>query len=105
MNRLAIIVLPIFLLFLSGFAKHGNKDVVNYLNTSDTIVLDNVSYKLAWSSHPDENYYKQEYLPAHERVGSYSNMILIDFLTTPDSVTKIVGAKVSEMQSREKRDM
>ena len=105
MKKLLIVALPAFVIFLSGFTGHGKKDVVNYLNTSDKIVLDDVTYKLSWSSHPTENYYKQEYLPAHETQESYSNMLLIDFLITSDSLKNVVASKVAEQQNQEITDI
>ncbi len=52
------------------------------------IVFEESSFELAWTSHPAETYYKQEYLPAGEAVESYSQMFMIDILTegaTPES--------------------
>ena len=52
------------------------------------ITFENTRFSLAWTSHPTEAYYKQEYLPDGEVVEAYSQMFMVDVLTegaTPES--------------------
>ena len=75
MNRL---ITTTFLLLLSiiGYSQ----TIENYLQTERTIKFDNKNYDLVWSSHPNENYYKQEYLTNGQNLEKFKSMILIDFL-------------------------
>lgn len=52
------------------------------------IVFEQTTFALAWTSHPAEAYYKQEYLPEGQVPESYVEMFMIDVLTegaTPES--------------------
>lgn len=52
------------------------------------IVFEQTRFELAWTSHPNPSYYKQEYLPAGQTPDSYNEMFMVDMLTegaTPES--------------------
>jgi len=104
MKRLVITLSPLILLLFAGFSSTAQNSVVNYLNTKDTLFYNNVAYKLSWSSHPADNYYKQEYLPTGENPDKYNSMLLIDFVITPEVDVTVVGQKVAEINERKKND-
>nr|WP_295889328.1 hypothetical protein [uncultured Devosia sp.] len=66
------------------------------------IVFEETSFDLAWTSHPSEAYYKQEYLPAGEAVDSYNQMFMVDVLVegaTPESAAADMIAGLKERQA------
>ncbi|MGQ7947137.1 hypothetical protein [Flavobacterium sp. WC2509] len=79
------------------------QNLKNYFSVSE-ISLSNIVYKLAWSSHPNAVYYKQEYLPAGEKSESFKTMITIDAIIKDLPIDKVVQLKVSELQERKKTD-
>jgi len=97
MNRL---ITTTFLLLLSiiGYSQ----TIENYLQTERTIKFDNKNYDLVWSSHPNENYYKQEYLTNGQNLEKFKSMILIDFLNGDFSVNDAVNAKIQELENAKK---
>jgi len=104
MRKFVITLSPFMFVLFAGFSSLTKSDVVNYLNTRDTLVFNNVAYKLVWSSHPTDNYYKQEYIPASENVEKYNSMLFIDFLITPDSAVNLVRQKIAEVKGRQNVD-
>lgn len=104
MKKFIITLSPFILVLFAGFSSRTKNDVVNYLNTKDTLVFKNVAYKLVWSSHTADNYYKQEYIPVTENVEKYNSMLFIDFLITPDSTLNVLGQKIAEIKERQSVD-
>ena len=89
-----------FLLLISivGYSQ----TIENYLQTENTIKFDDKNYDLVWSSHPNENYYKQEYLTIGQNLEKFKSMILIDFIKGDFSVKDAVNAKVQELENAKK---
>ena len=59
-------------------------------------------YKLKWSSHPQPNYYKHEYLQKGETPGKYTEMIMIDVLEGNIGSKQALQVKVSELDAKKK---
>jgi len=84
-------------------AQNKNKNKINdYLNIPGPINLNQKEYNLVWSSHPNENYFKQEYLSSNENVNKYNNMVLIDFIKGDFNLRDVVNQKVTELQEMKK---
>jgi len=79
------------------------QNLKNYFSVSE-VSLSNTIYKLAWSSHPNSDYYKQEYLSADEKSESFKTMITIDAIIKDLPIEKVVRLKESELQERKKTD-
>jgi hypothetical protein len=95
--------LILFLIIPLCFLKAQNKNKINdYLNIPGPINLNQKEYNLVWSSHPNENYFKQEYLSSNENINKYSSMILIDFIKDDFNLKDIVDQKVSELKEMKK---
>ena len=86
--------LVLFLIFMVQFFM-AQKKVEDYLHLGDKYRFDNKDYKLVWSSHPMDNFYKQEYILSNENVEKYTRMIMIDFLegdlTPKDAISNFVN--------------
>ena len=97
MNKL---IVTTFLLFLSIVVNSQN--VENYLETEKTIKFDNQNYDLVWSSHPNEVYYKQEYLTKEQTDEKFKSMVTIDFLKGEFKVKDLVNQKIQELEKAKK---
>lgn len=53
-----------------------SQETIDYLNVGKTIKFEEQEFNLAWSSHPADNYYIQEWLPKGENFDSYSKILL-----------------------------
>lgn len=50
--------------------------IIDYLSVGSLLKFENENYNLTWSSHPNETYYKQEYLKTTDnKLESYEKMI------------------------------
>ena len=97
MNKLIPCILFILLCFLGCSPKFKN-----YLQIEKTVALQNKDYNLVWSSHPNENYYKQEYLPQNQSVDNYRSMLLIEFIRGDLFVEDAVRVKIHELEIAKK---
>jgi hypothetical protein len=88
-------------LLISGVS-YGQNQVKDYLNISRLITFNKRNYSLAWSSHPSDNYYKQEYRQAGDTTERFSQMILIELVVGDLEVKDAVTAKVSELENLKK---
>lgn len=66
------------------------------------IVFEQTTFELVWTSHPNEAYYKQEYLPAGETLESYTQMFMIDVLVegaTPETAARNMIAGLEQRKA------
>ena len=89
-------LMTILLLLMSVAGTSQTND--NPLQTQRTILFDNKNYDLVWSSHPNEVYYKQEYLTKGQTVEKFKSMVTIDFLKGDFSIKDLVGEKINELE-------
>ncbi|AZA82663.1 hypothetical protein C1637_20575 [Chryseobacterium lactis] len=96
--------LKVLILFLIGpiFPLQAQSKVNDYLHIPGPLQLAQKTYNLAWSSHPNENYFKQEYVSSDENINKYNSMVLIDFVKGDFTITDIVDQKVSELEKMKK---
>ncbi len=95
----------IALLWLTtSFTYKSDQDVKNYYNIPEILTFDNVQYKLVASYHPNDVYYKQEYIPAGESADHFNKMVFIDFVITDATPREVLDMKAKEMQDRKKND-
>ncbi|MDB5117779.1 MAG: hypothetical protein JWQ79_3271 [Mucilaginibacter sp.] len=97
--------LTILLFSLSGFTSKLKYDVKNYYGISETLNFDKINYKLIASYHPNEHYYKQEYIPAGELPDHFNTMLIIDFYITEAPNKKLLELKEKELEDRKKTDV
>ncbi len=92
----------ITILLLFAVVIGNSQNVVNYLNTDKAIKFENQNYELVWSAHPNENYYKQEYLPKGQRLEDFTSMVTIDFLKGNYTIQDLAKMKVEELKVAKK---
>jgi hypothetical protein len=104
MKKIHSTVLLFVGLMLLGFTNKNNKtDVRDYLNVPGPLTLDSIYYNLAWSSHPSDNYYIQEYIPKSDSIERFNKMILINVLVSNSiKVDEVVAAKIAEIIKMQK---
>ncbi len=76
------------------------QDATDYLGVPGPITIGNTNYVLAWSSNPQEGYFKQEYLPAGATPETYESMIIVEFLASDLSIQEVVGAQIAMINQR-----
>jgi hypothetical protein len=101
--RLAALLVLLVQLALMALPAHAD-DVVDRLSVPGPITFDGTSYRLAWSSHPSPDYFKQEYLPEGQNVGHYQRMLLLEAIVQGTSVDSAVSAKIAMLKKRKDSD-
>lgn len=92
-----LLIVPIF----SLKAQNKNKGH-DYLNIPGPFKLNLKEYNLVWSSHPNDNYFKQEYLSSDEDIDKYNSMVLIEFIKGDFNLKDVIDQKVAELQEIKK---
>lgn len=92
------------LLAIVMIAAPAAAEVTDFLGVPGPIAFDGKSYQLVWTSQPSQNYTKQEYVPAGQRVESYDQMLLVELATGGVTVGKAVGAQVDMLKKRKASD-
>lgn len=91
-------ILLALLLALGATCAMAQTKVNDYLNIPGPLHLNNGGYQLVWSSHPNNNYYKQEYLMPGETLEKFNSLITIDFLKGDFQPADLVSQKVAELK-------
>jgi hypothetical protein len=99
-KRFVSLVAPV-LLSLSVSAAGG---AIDYLSVPGPISINQLNYDLAWSSHPKDNFYIQEYVPAGETPEHYSNMVLLQVFIGSKSAKDVVDPLVKIIEERGRTD-
>ena len=79
-------------------------DITDRIGVKGPLEFNGLSFNLAWSDQPRDNYYIQEYLPLGEKVESFEQMMTIHLFVTDMSVNEAVQQKGKELSSRKKSD-
>ena len=93
----------VLLLCLAGMLVSARADVTDRLGVSGPLVFDSVEYELAWSANPSPGYFKQEYVPAGQRVEDYVAMVLVEAAQAVD-VRGALSAQLTMLGQRKGSD-
>ena len=99
-----ISILFVIILLFASFKLATRDEVVNYFGLPETIVFNKHTYKLSWSSHPTDSYYKEEYLLKGDKADTFNDMILIDFVQGNFTVKDAVLVQEAKIKERKKTD-
>ncbi|MFZ1799712.1 MAG: hypothetical protein WAU24_07590 [Chitinophagaceae bacterium] len=94
-NKIA--TLSVGLLLTTASYGQATKTVIDYLRVAGPISFEKDSYNLAWTSHPADNYYKQEYLAKGDTLEKFKRLILIDVLVGKTKIKDLVATKIAEL--------
>ena len=76
----------------------GQTKPTEYLGVAGQISFDKILYNLTWTSHPADNYYKQEYLEKGDTIEKFKKLILLEVLTGKTKLKDVVATKVAELK-------
>lgn len=82
----------------------AQQPAVDYLNVPGPLTFGGTAFHLAWSAHPSDNYYVQEYIPTGEKVDSFNQMLIVNIFKTDIQVKDAVQQKINELETRKKND-
>lgn len=85
-------------IILTTFTLGQTLKPTEYLGVAGPISFDKITYNLAWTSHPTDDYYKQEYLATGDTIEKFKKLILLEMITGKTKVKDIVAAKVAELK-------
>jgi hypothetical protein len=72
--------------------------IKEYLSVPGPITLGNVTYNLVWTSHPTDEYYKQEYIPKGDNVEKFKKMVMVEVLTGNTTAKELATRKMKELK-------
>jgi len=76
----------------------------DYLGLPGPIAFSGDSYELVWSSRPDENYVKQEYLPVGDTPERYNRMLLVETVIGAMNAADAAQAQIEALNQRKPND-
>lgn len=94
-NKITTVLLG-FLLTIVAFGQTTKP--TEYLGVAGQISFDKTSYNLAWTSHPTDNYYKQEYLAKGNTIEKFKKLILLEIITGETKLKDVVATKIAELK-------
>ncbi|RYF87127.1 MAG: hypothetical protein EOO00_12685, partial [Chitinophagaceae bacterium] len=92
--RLHGILLYSIFMAITGYGQ--NSKTTDFLGLPGPVSFDGKSYRLAWSSHPTPQYYKQEYIIAGDQLDKFNTMILVEVLMGSITPGEAANAKRQE---------
>lgn len=93
---LSTILLPLLLLI--------DTPVVERLGIKGPLMFQGKSYELAWTSHPSDDYYIQEYLPKGQKPESFKEMLTVNVLRGDKEPHVSVMEKMQWLEQRKTSD-
>ena len=97
-KKQTVYILLIALFMSAVLNAQTNKPAKDYLTVPGPIIFESKTYNLSWSSHPADNFYKQEYIVKGADADKYKTMIMIDVVTGEANIKNVVAAKVNELK-------
>lgn len=78
---------------------------VEYFTIGNPIDYCGTEYYLAWSSHPIESFYLQEYLPKGESFDHFNRMFSVRIIFDGKTAKQALAEKIAFLEQRKKTDM
>lgn len=97
---------PIIAIIISLLGCLGlySQTATEYFSVGDPIKYCGTEFSLVWSTHPQENYYLQEYLPKGESLDHYNQMFTVSVIFWDRTPREEIQAKIAELEQRKKTD-
>ncbi|MCM1110352.1 MAG: hypothetical protein NC336_04030 [Clostridium sp.] len=80
------------------------QSVTEYFNAGNPIEFCDTKFYLAWSDHPRDIYYVQEYLPKGETLDHFNQMFTVNVVFWDRTPAEAVQKKIAELEERKKTD-
>jgi hypothetical protein len=104
-RRTTLVLCAVLCVSVSMSATALAQNAVNErIGIAGPIPFGGVPFKLAWTSHPSPQYYKQEYLPAGQSVDRYNSMLMIDLIVSGTTVAQSARTMIQNLQVRKATD-
>lgn len=91
----------VLLCAMSGVPAAGNEDRIG---VPGPIRFGDTEFALQWTSNPSPELYKQEYVPAGQRVERYERMVMIDVRPLGGDVAQTARAMIEQINARKASD-
>ena len=107
MNKLVLFLFVMIASFSSIAQNNSTDSSVKYFDMGKSIKFCDTEYKFAWSTHPYDFYYLQEYLPDGETFDNYTQMFTVGVIFYGDASYNsefALQAKIEELEKRKKTD-
>ena len=98
MNSKKKVITVLLELLLTTFSFGQTTKPTEYLGVTGQISFDKTSYNLVWTSHPTDNYYKQEYLAKGDTIEKFKKLILLEVLNGKTKLRNVVATKITELK-------
>jgi hypothetical protein len=96
-------LLSLIIALVSVFSTYAQTPT-EYFSVGKSIKYCGTKFEFAWSAHPTEIYYVQEYLPKGESFEHYNQMFSVCVLFYDRTPLEAVQAKIEELEQRKKTD-
>lgn len=93
-----------FLSLLSISTTKAQSEPTEYLSVGNKIEFNGENFELKWSSHPSNEYYKQEYLRKDDKLPRYEKMIMVEAVKGNIPAKNVVAGKINELENRKIRN-
>jgi hypothetical protein len=104
MKRPFLLLCTLSLFCLSFTSNKGGSKPIDYLNVPGPIEFNGKTYHLAWSSNPNKNYFKQEYIPEGQTLEKFDQMLLLELVIGDFTVQDVVSAQMQQLEKRKTTD-
>ena len=88
------------LLFIS--TANAQSEPTEYLSVGKKIEFNGEDYELKWSSHPSNEYYKQEYLRENDKLPKYEKMLMVEAVKGDIPAINVANGKINELENWKK---
>jgi len=78
--------------------------VVEYLSVNGPFRVGDYTFHLRWSSHPAENYYKQEYVPTIYELENYIQMVMVEVVIGKVKAKDALDDQIKTIEARKPAD-
>ncbi len=76
----------------------------DFLGIPGPIEFNGVQHHLAWSSRPSNDYIKHEYIPQDQELATYTQMVIVELVTSGLSTLDAVNAQMKMLDRRKESD-
>lgn len=81
-----------------------NEEPIERIGVNGPLEFNTTDFLLAWTAHPNENYYVQEYLPKNETVDHFNELLTVHVFVMDVSVDAAIQQKINELTKRKETD-
>ena len=88
-----------FLSLLLVSTVKAQSEPTEYLSVGKKIEFNGEEYELKWSSHPSNEYYKQEYLRKDDKLPKYEKMLMVEAVKGDIPAINVATGKINELEN------